>query len=139
MKVDEPWRKTARNERELHREVEALGLLGPASVRLLAVAGNELVLERVNPGMSLPEEPDAVATTEIAQALLKLWVPAPPGRGLPTVAEECEPLDDDETIAMLPSELVVEARRSTRTPACGRTREVRAAWRPPSRQPPPVP
>jgi len=111
VRLPEPWRKTARNARELQREIEALGLLGPASVRLLAVQGNDLVLERVSPGTSLPEEPDEVATTEIARALVKLWVPAPAGCGLPTVAEECEPIHDDEAMALLPAELVGEARR----------------------------
>ncbi len=39
------WRKTAHTREQLVREVEALRLLGPAAVHLLAVEGNELVLE----------------------------------------------------------------------------------------------
>lgn len=111
MKPGDPWRKLARNERELQREVEALGLLGAAKVILLAVEGNDLLLERVDPGTSLPEQPDEVATREIANALRRLWVPAPPGCGLPTVAEECRPLYNEEATTRLPPALVVEARR----------------------------
>lgn len=110
MKPDEPWRKTARDERELQREVEALGLLGAATVRLLAVEGNDLMLERVYPGTALPEEPDEVATNVIAHALRRLWVLAPADCGLPTVAEECHLLYDEEATELLPAELVVEAR-----------------------------
>lgn len=110
MDLDEPWRKTARSERELRREVEALGFLGPASVRLLAVEGPDLILERVTPGTALPDAPDDVATTKIAHALLRLWVPAPSSCGLPSVAEECQPLYEEKASALLPADLVAEAR-----------------------------
>ena len=110
MGLDESWRKTARNERELRREVEALGLLGPASVHLLALEGRDLILERITPGTALPVEPDEVATTMIAQALLSLWVPAPPQCGLPSIAEECQPLYEEKATALLPTGLVAEAR-----------------------------
>lgn len=111
VKPDQHWRKPARTEREFQREVEALGLLGPASVRLFAVEGSDLLLERVHPGTALPEIPDEAAAIEIAHALLRLWVPVPAGCGLPTVAEECQPLYDDEAVALLPFELVAEARQ----------------------------
>jgi len=66
------WRKTAHTREQLGREVEALRLLGPAAVHLLAVEGNELVLERVVPGTTVAELPDDQVTAAVATALTSL-------------------------------------------------------------------
>ncbi len=106
----ELWRKVARNPVELRREVEALRLLGPAVVHLVAVEGDVLVLARVRPGDTAATVDDDTSTMAIAAALRALWVPVPPGCTLPTVAQECGALHDSAAVAPLPTALVRAAR-----------------------------
>ncbi len=105
------WRKTAHTREQLGREVEALRLLGPAAVHLLAVEGNELVLERVVPGTTVAELPDDQVTAAVATALTSLWEPVPAGCLLPTVKQECQALQDQAAVGPLPQQVVKAARR----------------------------
>jgi len=105
------WRKTTRTREQLRREVEALRLLGPAAVHLLAVEGDELVLERVVPGTTVAELPDDQVTAAVATALTSLWEPVPAGRLLPTVEQECQALQDQVAVGPLPQQVVKAARR----------------------------
>jgi streptomycin 6-kinase len=104
------WRKRARSREELHREAEALRLLGPPVVRLLRVEEQVLVLEHILPGVPAAERPDDEALAAVAATLLALWVAVPPLCGLPTVHQECAALDDDEAVAPLPPRVVRAAR-----------------------------
>lgn len=104
------WRKRVRDRVELRRATEALRLLGPASVRLLAVEGDVLVLERVRPGGRADELPDEVGAVALAETLPRLWAPVPAGCGLPTVEQECRPLADPRAVAPLPAGVVHAAR-----------------------------
>lgn len=105
------WRKRARSRAQLRREVEALRLLGPPTVRLLGVEGEILVLEQVRPGTQAAERPDDEALAAITATLLALWVPALRGCGLPTVEQECVALNDERAVAPLPVDVVQAARR----------------------------
>jgi len=104
------WRKRAQSREELHREAEALRLLGPPVVRLLRVEEQVLVLEHILPGVPAAERPDDEALAAVAATLLALWVPVPPLCGLPTVHQECAAIDDDEAVAPLPPRVVRAAR-----------------------------
>jgi len=104
------WRKRARSREELHREADALRLLGPPVVRLLRVEEQVLVLEHILPGVPAAERPDDEALAAVAATLLALWVAVPPLCGLPTVHQECAALDDDEAVAPLPPRVVRAAR-----------------------------
>ncbi len=104
------WRKRAQSREELHREAEALRLLGPPVVRLLRVEEQVLVLEHILPGVPAAERPDDEALAAVAATLLALWVAVPPLCGLPTVHQECAALDDDEAVAPLPPRVVRAAR-----------------------------
>lgn len=106
-----PWRKQARCREQLDRESEALRLLGPASVSLLSVDGDVLVLDRVCPGTAVADLPDDEATVALAKALQSLWVPVPDGCQLPTVADECRPLYST-AVAPLPQDMVSAARHA---------------------------
>jgi len=103
-----PGAGSTRNPVELRREVEALRLLGPGVVRLVAVEGD--VLARVRPGDTAAAVDDDLSTVAIAAALRALWVPVPPGCTLPTVAQECRALHDPAAVARLPAALVRAAR-----------------------------
>ncbi len=110
--VEHPvWRKRARSRAELRREVEALRLLGPPAVRLLRVEGEVLVLERVRPGTPVAARPDDEALAAITETLMALWMPVPPGCGLPTVRQECTALYDEYAVKPLPAAVVHAARR----------------------------
>lgn len=106
-----PWRKLSRDEATQSREVTALRLLGPAVVRLLAVRGQELLLERVSPGTSACTLPDDEATRALAAALPRLWVPAPVGCPLPTVRSECQVLFARSSVARLPADVLDAAQQ----------------------------
>ena len=106
------WQKTPRSPEELRRETEALQLLGPAVVRLIAVENGSLVLERVDPGTTALSVPDDTATAAIAEALLALWVAPPDDCRLPTIEDECQALYDRDAVAPLPAELVRAAREA---------------------------
>jgi len=104
------WRKHERSRVQLRREVEALRLLGPPAVRLLRVEGDVLVLEHVRPGTPAAARPDDEALDAITATLQALWVPVPPGCGLPTVRQECAALDDEDAVRPLPAAIVQAAR-----------------------------
>ena len=110
MQDSQLWRKRARTAVELRREAEALRLLGPAAVRLVAVEDDVLVLENVRPGTPAARLPDDEATAAVALALPALWVPVPARCALPTVEQECSLLADTHVTADLPGELVLGAR-----------------------------
>lgn len=77
-----------------------------------------LVLELVEPGDELgllAHEDDDAATLVVADVLRRFWVPAPPARPLPTVAQACAALSDDAACAPLPRALVTAAREALRT------------------------
>jgi streptomycin 6-kinase len=61
-------------------------------VRVLAVSDSGVELEQVVPGTDASGLDDDEATVALARALSSMWRPVPDGCGLPTVAQECEPL-----------------------------------------------
>lgn len=77
-------------EKEFRSEAEALKTFGGrGAVRLLELdlENGAMLLERLEPGMSLGDfEDDGEATEIIADIMRKLWRPAPPGHPFPTVA-----------------------------------------------------
>jgi streptomycin 6-kinase len=107
--------KIGYDESSRAREIEALGLLGPPSVRLLAVLDEGVLLERVEPGTALASLPTAAvddeATRVLARAMRTLWRPVPLGCRLPTVEVECAALHRAAS-ASVPVPLVMAAREA---------------------------
>lgn len=109
--TDAPWRKRGCDPEALRREGVALQLLGPPAVRLLSWHDEELVVEQITPGTPVARRVDDEATVAIAQALMGLWVPAPPGCDLPSVEQECQALNDLHVTRALPARLVDAAQQ----------------------------
>lgn len=100
------WRKRCRSSAQAAREAQALRLLR-GCVRVVEVAGDVLVLERVVPGTTLLGSGlgDDGMTRVLGAALLGMQVPGP--AGLPSVVEECAPLAGDGAAVL--SELLADA------------------------------
>ncbi|MDQ1007988.1 streptomycin 6-kinase [Streptomyces sp. V4I23] len=63
---------------------------GWGAVRLLDEAGDGLLMERLQPDVSLRSLPEAKALLEAAGTVRRLWVEPPAGHGFETVAERTE-------------------------------------------------